>query len=328
MRSDEGSGMKIPLSLSVYEHAAALIGATPWEASRDADVCHRAHREAWLLYRHFPVVVGIDIYNLEAEAYGCEVRRPAGTGIPAITEPIASSCGEAAELPLLDPSAGRIPMMIEVGQRLLSEFPEADVRIPVSGPFSVAQSVVGLNRLMEDVALAPDQVRSMLEHLVDGQVRFARAVIEAGLGVAFFESAAAPPLLSPRSFREIEAPPLQRAMREGGEIAGASIPCIIGGNTAPIVPELLATGTGFLICPAETDRKAFLAATMDAPEVKVRVNLDPAVYTSGSDADIIAAIDEVIALAERRPNVLLGTGAIPYETPSENLLLMKGYCGG
>lgn len=318
--------MKIPLSLSVYEHAAALIGATPWEASRDADVCHHAHREAWLLYRHFPVVVGIDIYNLEAEALGCEVRRPAGTGIPAITEPIAASCADVREMPLLDPAAGRIPMMIEVARRLAAEFPEADVRIPVSGPFSVAQNVVGLNRLMEDVALAPGEVREMLEHLVDGQVRFARAVIDAGLSVAFFESAAAPPLLSPAQFREIEAAPLQRAMHDVGEIAGAAVPCIIGGHTAPIVPELLATGTGFLICPAETDREQFLAATMDAPEVKVRVNLDPAVYTRGTREEIFAAIDEVVALAEMRPNVLLGTGAIPYETPAENLLAMKEYC--
>ncbi len=317
--------MKIPLSLSVYEHAAALIDATPWDASRDAQVCWRAHRAAYELYEHFPVVVGIDIYNLEAEAYGCEIRRPTGTGIPAIHRPLAASSAEASRLPLLDPLRGRIPMMISVGQRLRAEFPEADVRIPVSGPFSVAQNVVGLKRLLLDVATEPAAVRAMLEHLVDGQVRFARSVTDAGLGVAFFESAAAPPLLSPAQFRAIEAPPLQRAMREVGEIVGGPVPCIIGGDTARIVPELLATGTGFLICPAETNREAFLAATMDAPEVKVRVNLAPEVYTRGSPEEIIRAIDEVIELAQRRPNVLLGTGAIPYETPPENLLLMKRY---
>ncbi|MGI5818918.1 MAG: uroporphyrinogen decarboxylase family protein [Armatimonadota bacterium] len=320
--------MRIPLSLSVYEHAAAIVGVTPWEASRDAELCLRAHREAWLLYRHFPVVVGIDIYNLEAEALGGEVRRAEGVGIPAITEPIARSCSEAMGLPLLDPGAGRIPMMIEVGRGLADEFPEADIRIPVGGPFSVAQSVVGLNQLMLDVAMEPGAVRSLLERLVDGQVGFARAVIEQGLGVAFFESAAAPPLLSPAQFREVEAPALQRAMREVGEIAGAAIPCIIGGDTAPLVPELLATGTGFLICPAETDRERFLAATMDAPEVAVRVNLDPAVYARGSEAEIFAAVDEVVALARTRPNVLLGTGAIPYETPPEKLLVLKRYCEG
>jgi len=320
--------MRIPLSLSVYEHAAATIGVTPWEASRDPEVCWRAHREAFMLYEHFPVVVGIDIYNLEAEALGGEVRRPAGVGIPAITTPVAGSAAEAAGLSLLDPAQGRIPMMIGVGRRLTEEFPHADVRIPVSGPFSIAQSLLGLGRLMEEVALAPGDVRALLERLVDGQVGFARAVIDAGLGVAFFESAAAPPLLSPRMFREIEAAPLQRAMHAVGEIAGAPVPCIIGGDTAPIVPELLATGTGFLICPAETDRHSFLAATAQAPEVKVRVNLDPAVYVRGSAAEIIAAADEVVALARTRANLLLGTGAIPYETPPANLLLLKRYCGG
>lgn len=315
--------MAIPLSLSVYEHAAAIIGVTPWEASRDPEVCLRAHREAWLLYEHFPVVVGIDIYNLEAEAYGCTVRRPAGTGIPAVHEPLVGSATDAARLPPLDPAAGRIPMMIEVGCRLAEALPEADVRIPVSGPFSVAQSVVGLNQLMLDVALEPDTVRATLEHLVDGQVRFARAVVEAGPGVAFFESAAAPPILSPAHFRQIEAGPLQRAMREVGEIAGAPVPCIIGGDTAAIVPELLDTGTSFLICPAETDREAFLAAAAHRPDVTVRVNLGPEVYTRGTEDEIEAAVREVEALATGRENLLLGTGAIPYEAPPEKLLFLK-----
>lgn len=320
--------MGIPLSLSVYEHAAAIIGVTPWEASRDPELCYRAHREAWLLYGHFPVVVGIDIYNLEAEAYGAEVRRPSGTGIPAITEPIVASAEEGLALPPLDPANGRIPMMIGVARRLAEEFAEADVRLPVSGPFSVAQSLLGLNALLEAVALEPDAVRALLEHLVTGQTRFAGAVVEAGLQVAFFESAAAPPLLSPAQFRAIEAGPLQRVMREVGEICGRPVPCIIGGDTAPLVPELLATGTDFLICPAETDRQRFLAATMAAPEVKVRVNLDPPVYMQGTEAEIAAAVDEVVELARLRPNVLLGTGAIPYETPPEKLLFLKSYCEG
>ncbi len=53
-------------SPSVYEHAAFLIGRTPWEVSRDADLLFEAHAEAFRRYGHAPVVVGIDIYNLEA----------------------------------------------------------------------------------------------------------------------------------------------------------------------------------------------------------------------------------------------------------------------
>ena len=70
---------------SVYEHAARVIGRTPWELSRDGGLLAAGHIEAFRLYSHRPVVVGIDIYNLEAEAYGAIVRQASGNGIPAVT---------------------------------------------------------------------------------------------------------------------------------------------------------------------------------------------------------------------------------------------------
>lgn len=318
--------MKIPLSLSVYEHAARLINKTPWEVSRDAVLIWQAHRKAYQLYRHFPVVVGIDIYNLEAEAYGCEVQEPQGNSIPAVTCPIFSSLDEALKIKPFEPeSDGRIAIVLKAGKRLQEEFPEADVRIPVSGPFSIGQNVLGLNQLMVDIAMNPDKVRKFLDRLVEGQVIFSQAVINAGLDVAFFESAAAPPLLSPKNFREIELPPLKRVISEVSKIAGHAVPCIIGGDTEPIIPEMLETGTDFLICPAETDRETFLDQMKKHRKVKVRVNLDPRLYTYGTKEEILAEVDEVVKLAQGRENTLLGTGAIPYETPSENILLIKDY---
>jgi len=88
----------------------------------------------------------------------------------------------------------------------------------------------------------------------------------------------------------------------------------------------LVTGTNFLICPAETDRAAFVRRMAAHPEVKVRVNMDPGLYTHGTREAIAADIDAIVALAAGRENVLLGTGAIPYETPIENLTFMKRYC--
>ena len=70
------------ISPSVYEHAAMLIGRTPWEVSRDGDLIFEAHAAAYRRYRQTPVMPGIDIYNLEAEAYGAAVARPGGNGIP------------------------------------------------------------------------------------------------------------------------------------------------------------------------------------------------------------------------------------------------------
>ena len=317
---------KIPFSVSVYEHAAALIGRSPWDVSRDEDLLWRAHREAYLLYRHFPVVVGIDIYNLEAEAYGCHVERPGGNGMPAITRPLFRSLGEALSVGQFGlQRAGRIPMVIRAARRLAEAFPEADIRVPVSGPFSIATSLLGADEMLMSAADAPDLARQFLLALVPGQVRLCEAARAAGLDVAFFESAAAPPLLSPAQFSEVELPALKAAMVQIGAAVGHSVPCIIGGDTEPIIEQILETGTDFVICPAETNREKFMRRVESHPEVKTRVNLDPRVYSRGTQDEIIAAVDEVIALAAGRPNVLLGTGAVPYETPPGNILLIRDY---
>ena len=53
--------MDVQFYPSVYEHAAGLIGKNPWEVSRNGQLLSKAHIEAFHLYRHRPVVVGIDI---------------------------------------------------------------------------------------------------------------------------------------------------------------------------------------------------------------------------------------------------------------------------
>jgi len=250
--------MKIAFSPSVYEHAAFLIDRSPWEVSRDTDLLFKGHAKAYELYQHTPIVVGIDIYNLEAEAYGAIVNNPGGNGIPAITKEIINSTDEAKRLKTFDPMKdGRIKMVIGTGKRLAKEYPDADVRIPVSGPFSIAINLMGFENLLESIANSPAQVCDFLKQLAINQIPFCRAVMDAGLDVAFFESAAAPPLLSPKYFREVELPALKYTIEQVSEVVGHPVPCIIGGDTEPILDEILSTGTGYIICPAETDQAKF-----------------------------------------------------------------------
>ena len=128
---------------SVYEHAARIIGKSPWEISRNGRLLSQAHIETFRLYNHHPIVVGIDIYNLEAEAYGATINRPAGTGVPAIVSHQYSTSKELMTLEPFNPKTdGRIPMVIEAARRIADECPEADVRIPLSGPFSLATNLM------------------------------------------------------------------------------------------------------------------------------------------------------------------------------------------
>jgi len=309
------------ISPSVYEHAAFLIGRTPWEVSRDAELIFEAHAAAYRTYRQTPVMPGIDIYNLEPEAYGGVVTRPEGVGIPAISRPALGSARELLDLRPLDPTRdGRIPVLIDVARRLAAEFPEAVIRVPVSGPFSIASNLVGFETLLMEVATEPQTVAAGLLHLVDGQVAFAREIKRAGVDVAFFESAACPPLLSPRAFREVELPALKSIMQRIGEVVGHPIPCIIGGDTTPIVEAMLETGTGYLVCPFATDQEAFMSKVWGRTDVRIRINTDVELISRGPWERIRADADRIIRLAAGRENVCMGTGALPYETPPENVL--------
>jgi uroporphyrinogen decarboxylase len=314
------------LSPSVYEHAAALIGRSPWDVSRDAELLWAAHAEAYRVYRHTPIMPGIDIYNLEAEAYGATVENPQGFGIPAINRPIFRSSAELRELRPLDPRRdGRIPMQIEVAARLARAFPETQVRVPVSGPFSIASNLVGFESLLVDVATRPDDVAAALRHLVAGQVAFAGEIQRQGVDVAFFESAACPPLLSPAMFRRVELPALRAILTGMAEVLRHPVPCIIGGDTTPILEAMLETGTRYVVAPCETDQEAFLRKIWGRTEIRVRVNGSAEVISRGPWERIQADADRILRLVRGRPNVCMGTGALPYETPPENVLRLREY---
>jgi uroporphyrinogen decarboxylase len=308
------------VSPSVYEHAATFINRSPWEVSRSAELIYEAHAAAYEHYRHTPIMPGIDIYNLEPEAYGARIDEPIGNNIPAVDQHPLSSTADLMKLPPLDPHhAGRIPLLLDAAQRLAARFPEADIRVPVSGPFSIACNLVGFDALLWEAATEPEQVAGAMMHLVEGQVRFAEAIREAGVDVAFFESAACPPMLSPQLFRQIELPALKRIMGRIAEVVGHPVPCIIGGNTEPIVDAMLETGTGYLIAPFETDQPKFMAKVADRLDVRIRINVDLRIVASGTHEQIEAEADRVIKLAGDRPNVCLGTGALPFETNPENV---------
>jgi uroporphyrinogen-III decarboxylase len=322
--------MKIAFTPAVYEHAARFVGRTPAEVSRDGELLFQAHRGAYLEYRHQPIAVGIDIYNLEAEAYGAKVEQVEGDAIPAIYQPLLTSLEDGLALrPFHPESDGRIAMILTVGRRLKQEFPEADVRIPVAGPFSVAFNLRGITSLCEDVADRPDATAKFLWRLAENQAVLCRAIAAAGLDIAFFESAAAPPMLSPLQFRKLELPALRRILKLAAASVGHPVPCIMGGNTFPILYDLLSTGTSYLVCNVETNQPGFVElVARTQPHVRVRVNMNPGIVACHDPERIYREIDRVLAFAGGRPNCLLGTGALPLETPPENICLIKNYLAG
>jgi uroporphyrinogen-III decarboxylase len=271
-------------------------------------------------------VVGIDIYNLEAEAYGATVDRPSGNGIPAIQKHPYSTTKELMNLEPFNPKTdGRIPMAIEAAKRVSNECPEADVRLPVAGPFSIATNLMGFENLLCEIAGNPDSVIEALFNLVTGQVEFCKEIVRHGLDIAFFESAAVPPLMSPQDFRNIEFPALVSIIEKATAVVGHPVPCVMGGDTTPILEAILETGTGYVCCPVATDQKMFMEKMKAHPEVMVRINMDPRPMTSANLKAVEKEVDRVFDLANNRQNVCIGTGCLPYETEPQMVLKTREY---
>ena len=313
--------MKIPFNPSVYEHAARFAGCTPWEASRDPELLFQGHRDAWLEYRHTPIVLGIDIYNLEPEAYGAPVHDPGPDGIPAIQHPLFASLDDALEVPPFDPARdGRIAMVLDTGKRLRAALPEADVRIPVAGPFSIAFNLLGITPLCENVGLRPADTAPVDAPRRESSV-FTRAIIDAARCRLFLNPPPRP--LPPRQFRAVELPAHPHSRPPPPSLTTpfrASWAAILSKLTtcsppAPVMSSVRRNPPAALRGPTPATH----------PHVNVRINMDPLVVACHDAARIHAEVDRILAIAAGRPNCLMGTGCLPLETPPSNIRLIREY---
>ena len=316
------------LVLNIHEHAAQLIGETPWRVSRNEDLLYAAYAEAYRCYGYAPVVVGIDIYNVEPEAYGARVQEPAETGVPHISSPICADVRDLCALPFFDPRAdGRLPMILAVGRRLQQAFPAAEIRVPMSGPVSIAGNLLGLEGLLMAMLDDPAGVRAALRHLVAGQLRWCAEIVRQGLRPIMYDSSAAPPMISPSLFREMVFPVLREMMAWIARRAHERVPLIIGGDTAAVAPLFPALATDDLICPAETDQQALLDALAPYPELMLRVNMRSGVIASPDQQAVSREIDRLLRLVQGRQRVCLGTGIIPYGAPPASIRHALAYTG-
>ena len=192
--------------------------------------------------------------------------------------------------------------MIETGKKLAASLPDVDIQIPVSGPFSILSNLIGLENLVMESITAPNSVRIALEHLYEGQINLCQEIINNGLGISFFESGAAPPLISPHFFCDVLLPILKKLFRSIEKCTNRIPAFIIGGDVILVLEYILETGTNYIICPAETNQKLFMKKLQHYPDVMVRINMNTNVLVHCSWDTIKQEVDRVIQLANNRRN--------------------------
>jgi uroporphyrinogen decarboxylase len=327
-----GPRRAVPIFLpAIYEHKAWFINSTPSAISRDGELLTRALLAEYEAIGPDALAVGVDVYNLEAEAVGCTVSFYEGddTSIPGIKpgNHTVHVGDDLTRAPLPNPlKAGRMPVNITAARNVRRALGDDFwLRGAISGPFSLAISLVGAEALFLACLDQPDWVRSVLDY--SGRIikEFSKAYIDAGAGLIVFDSQASPELLSPSMYEEFVLPVTQDLVQWAATQGVRDLPLIIGGNTLPIAGLLAQTGANNLLCDFTADFDEWAAVAREHGR-SLRRNISPRLIETGSPAQIHEVATREIRRGHDLPGFIMGTAVVPFGTPTANILAIKQAC--
>lgn len=182
-------------------HGAALIGVDAETYLKSVDLMVNGLKIAIQRYRPDGIPVMFDL-QIEAEALGCELIW-AKDNPPAVSAHILES-KKLAELPELDETLGRIPIVLEATRRLKAETNDVALYGLVTGPFTLALHLLGTQIFM-DMFDNPEKVKQLMDYATRITLKMAKLYIDAGCEVI----AMVDPMtsqISPEAFHEFVGP--------------------------------------------------------------------------------------------------------------------------
>jgi len=191
----------------------------------------------------------------------------------------------------------------------------------IEGPCAEAADLRGINTLMLDFYDDPAFVREMFDFVLEMELAFARAQIDAGIDLMGVGDAAAS-LVGPQIYEEFVWP-YEKKMVDALHEMGALVRLHICGNISRIL-----AGVGRLGCDiVDLDYMVSVAHAREqmGPKQVLLGNIDPvAVLRNGAPESITEAIAECHRQAGGR--YIVGAGCeVPRDTPEENLLALRDY---
>jgi [methyl-Co(III) methanol-specific corrinoid protein]:coenzyme M methyltransferase len=260
----------------------------------------RVHRDPELMaktaggmYREFGfecAVVPFDL-GVEAEVLGAKMNfydEVEGLLYPTVKEKSVKDADDV-RIPADLEHAGRLPVVVGAIKALRRELGN-DVAIGtyVLGPFTLAGQVKELDALYEESFLEPDKTGKLLEKLSDFVIRIFRIYRDAGADYfTLREMGGTSDVMSPRSFKSLIKPHLQRIL---SEMPRPSVLHICG-DTNAIITDMAECGADAV----SVDHKNCLAETRQklGPKAIILGNFDPIkVLHKGVAKDVGPAVIE------------------------------------
>lgn len=270
--------------------------------------------------RHDSVGISTSLRGV-AEAMGSKIAYP-DYNISYLLEPAVKSVEQIEMLKVVNPlTDGRLPILIEA-LRLTRDalIKEVDVGAAMSGPFSVAASVIGTENLLKWMIKYPQQVHTLMEVVTESNNRYIEAVAELGLSIGFADPVSSTSVISPKLFREFSMPYLKKNIDKIKETTGSAPGIHICGKSKDIWQDIVSLGiSNFSIDNIEDLEEA---KKMMGDKVIITGNVPPvdALYL-GTKEEICESVKESIRKGHDSPKgYILSTGCqIPMNTPIEKI---------
>lgn len=319
-------GSRVPFSPSVYEHRGFLIGRSPSEIAQDPNLMYEGLLVEHETYHGDFMTVGVDLYNVEAEALGAKVSFfEDSNSVPGIAGKIIKSKDDFYKLKIPDPEkAGRMPMHLEVAERIHKKLGnEVYIKGALCGPVSMASELMGVEDLAVLTYEDPQYAKDILNFCAEVSAAYGKAYWDRGVHPAAFDSRAAPPMFSPKVFHEIIRPAfadhLYKPLKDYG-VPFASL--VVGNDTTSIIDDYFNTGASRVLCDFGSDIEEFKKYS-ERYKVAIRVNSNPLTLHSGPIDKIQESVRNVIDRCKDHPGFILGTGVCVYDVPSENIFAIQ-----
>ncbi|MCL4490979.1 MAG: methyltransferase [Nitrospirae bacterium] len=185
----------------------------------DAEMMAKTAASTYKLFGFECGVVPVDLC-VEAEAMGCVINvYPHAEGIlyPTIKEKLIHNENEMdIAIPPDLAARGRVPLLKEAIKLLKEDIGnEVAVGSYVLGPFTLAGQIMELNDLLKLSFKKADKVAKLLDVMADAIIIVAKEYESAGVDfITVREMGATSDVLSPRVFKNLILPPLQKIIKE------------------------------------------------------------------------------------------------------------------
>ncbi len=194
----------------------------------------------------------------------------------------------------------------------------------VEGPCGQGANLRGIHNLMLDFYDDPVFVRDLFDFIVEMEIRFGRAQIDAGAEQIGMGDPSAS-LVGPNIYEEF-VQPCQKRIVDGLHAAGARVRLHICGNTRKMTAAMARTGAD--IIDLDSMSPIAVARASMRPDQVLLGNIDPVrTLADGTPESVTEAIAECHRQAG--PRYIVGAGCeVPPHTPPGNLLALRDYARG